>query len=141
MRRMLPVAVGLTCLAIQAVGAASLAGRVMATTAAGPVAARGVVYAEPLGERAPSRPIKVRLRQKDKMFAPPILGVPVGSTVEFPNDDPIFHNVFSLQSPEPFDLGLYRAGESKPRVFSQPGSYRVFCNIHPQMTALIVVAP
>jgi hypothetical protein len=65
----------------------------------------------------------------------------VGSTVRFPNDDAIFHNVFSLSTPAPFDLGLYRAGASKSRTFTQPAVYRVFCNIHPQMSALIVVSP
>ena len=67
--------------------------------------------------------------------------MPVGSTVAFPNQDAIFHNVFSLTLPAPFDLGLYRAGASKTRVFAEPATYRVFCNIHPQMSAVIVVAP
>jgi hypothetical protein len=55
--------------------------------------------------------------------------------------DWIFHNVFSLSAPQPFDLGLYRSGKSPSRTFTQPGTYRVFCNIHPQMSALIVVVP
>ena len=67
--------------------------------------------------------------------------IPAGSTVEFPNQDAIFHNVFSLSPPSPFDLGLYRAGATKSRVFKEPAVYRVFCNIHPQMSAVIVVAP
>jgi len=67
--------------------------------------------------------------------------VPAGSTVAFPNDDPIFHNAFSLSQPEPFDMGLYRAGASKQRAFGKPGVYHVFCNIHPQMAAFLVVAP
>jgi hypothetical protein len=71
----------------------------------------------------------------------PVLAIPVGSTVEFPNQDPIFHNVFSLSPPAPFDLGLYRAGASQKRVFARAGTYRVFCNIHPQMTASIFVVP
>ena len=65
----------------------------------------------------------------------------VGSTIDFPNADSIFHNVFSLTPPAPFDLGLYRAGASRTRVFSAPATYRVFCNIHPQMTAVVVVVP
>jgi hypothetical protein len=69
------------------------------------------------------------------------MAIPVGSTVDFPNEDPIFHNIFSLSRPEPFDLGLYRAGASKSRIFSQPAGYRIFCNIHPQMTAVILVVP
>jgi hypothetical protein len=70
-----------------------------------------------------------------------VLGVPTGSSVDFPNDDRIFHNVFSLSGPQPFDLGLYRTGQSPSRTFAQPGTYRVFCNIHPQMSAIILVVP
>ena len=70
-----------------------------------------------------------------------MLGVPVGTVVHFPNDDDIFHNVFSLTPGSAFDLGLYRAGASKSRTFATPGVVRVFCNIHPQMTALVVTAP
>ena len=79
--------------------------------------------------------------QKNKTFQPRVLAVPVGSTVEFPNNDGIYHNVFSLSTPQPFDLGLYRSGESPSRTFTAPGIYRVFCNIHPQMSAVLVVAP
>ena len=99
------------------------------------------MYAEPLDRPAAAKPVKRSLIQKDKSFSPDVLGVPIGSTIDFPNDDPIFHNVFSLSRPAPFDLGLYRAGASKTRVFTAPATYRVFCNIHPQMTALIVVVP
>ena len=104
-------------------------------------AATPVVYAEPLEQPAPRQPQKVVLGQKNKTFQPRVVAVPVGSTVEFPNNDQIFHNVFSLSLPQPFDLGLYRAGDSKSRTFTQPGVYRVFCNIHPQMSAIVVVAP
>lgn len=103
--------------------------------------ATAIVYAEPLDTAAPRKPARFSVGQKNKTFQPPLLSVPVGSTVEFPNNDGIFHNVFSLSGPEPFDLGLYRAGESRPRTFVRPGTYRVFCNIHPHMTALVVVVP
>jgi Copper binding proteins, plastocyanin/azurin family len=83
----------------------------------------------------------VTLLQKNKTFQPRVLAVPIGSSVDFPNNDGIFHNVFSLSDPQPFDLGLYRAGDTKQRTFTAPGIYRVFCNIHPQMTAIIVVTP
>ena len=89
----------------------------------------------------PRRPGRFTLRQKNKTFQPSVLAIPVGSTVEFPNEDLIFHNVFSLAGPQPFDLGLYRAGASRSRTFTTAAAYRVFCNIHPQMTALIVVVP
>jgi plastocyanin len=106
-------------------------------TAAAPV----IVYAEPIGAAVPRRGGKLLLRQKNKTFLPRVLGVPVGSSVAFPNDDLIFHNVFSLSGPQPFDLGLYRTGEAPARTFDKPGTYRVFCNIHPQMSALLVVVP
>jgi plastocyanin len=100
-----------------------------------------VVYAEPLGEHAPPKPGHYELKQRNKTFVPHVLAVPAGSVVAFPNNDPIFHNVFSLSRPAPFDLGLYRAGESKTRIFTQPAIYHIFCNIHPQMSALLLVLP
>jgi plastocyanin len=106
-----------------------------------PAAGAAVVYAQPLDRPAAAAPGTFTLAQRQKTFQPAILGVPAGSTVDFPNQDAIFHNVFSLSSPSPFDLGLYRAGASKRRVFREPAVYRVFCNIHPQMSAVIVVSP
>jgi plastocyanin len=103
--------------------------------------AAAVVYLEPLTGSPPLRESRYELVQKGKAFVPHILAIPAGSTVTFPNHDPIFHNVFSLSSPAPFDLGLYKAGASESRVFSHPATYRVFCNIHSQMSALIVVLP
>jgi plastocyanin len=100
-----------------------------------------VIYAEPSGEHEAPKPGHYDLKQERKTFVPHVLAVPVGSTVSFPNDDPIFHNVFSLTRPGPFDLGLYRAGDSKTRIFTKPAIYRVFCNIHPQMSALLLVLP
>ncbi len=107
----------------------------------GVVPAQSLVYAEPIDGAAPRQPGRFTLRQKNKTFAPRLLGLPVGSSVEFPNDDSIFHNVFSLSGPQPFDLGLYRGGESQSRTFAHSGTYRVFCNIHPNMSALILVVP
>lgn len=100
-----------------------------------------IVYAESLEEHVPPKPGHYELQQRGKTFIPHVLAIPVGSSVTFPNEDPIFHNVFSLSRPAPFDLGLYRAGASKTRVFTEPGIYRVFCNIHPQMSALLLVLP
>jgi plastocyanin len=120
---------------------ADVTGRVETRTAPRTGRAQAIVYAEPVDRAAPARPGTSQLVQRDKTFIPGVLAVPVGSTVDFPNQDEIFHNVFSLSSPAPFDLGLYRAGATKKRTFAQPGAYRVFCNIHPQMTAFIVVVP
>ena len=106
-----------------------------------PAAGAAVVFAQPLDRPAAAAPATFTLAQRQKAFHPGILGVPAGSTVVFPNQDAIFHNVFSLSTPSPFDLGLYRAGASKSRVFREPAVYRVFCNIHPQMSAVIVVSP
>ena len=99
------------------------------------------VYAQPLDRKAAVTPGSYSIEQRHKAFKPSVLVIPVGSRVMFPNQDTIFHNVFSLSPPAPFDLGLYRAGSSKGRVFVEPGTYRVFCNIHPEMTATIVVVP
>jgi plastocyanin len=121
--------------------AGPVSGTVRTITRAGAAPATAVVYAEPVDAAPPRTAMRFALTQKNKSFRPHVLAVPAGSTVDFPNDDQIFHNVFSLAGPQPFDLGLYRAGSSRERTFTRPGTYRVFCNIHPQMTALIVVVP
>ena len=77
---------------------------------------------------------------KNKQFQPRSMAVPVGAMVNFPNLDPIYHNLFSVSAPNQFDLGLYKGGERKKRAFNAPGIVRVFCNVHPQMTATIIVA-
>jgi len=120
--------------------ASSVTGRVKFMGRAPGASVPVVVYAEPLDGRKPT-PGKFKLAQKNKSFAPRVVAVPVGSTVSFPNDDMIFHNVFSLSRPNPFDLGMYRSGDSKDRTFATSAVYRVFCNIHPQMSATILVVP
>ncbi len=80
-----------------------------------------------------------RLQQKDKHFDPHLLVVPQGAQVEFPNRDPFFHNVFSLHDGVRFDLGLYEGGATKTVRFSRPGASYIFCNIHPEMSAVILV--
>lgn len=81
----------------------------------------------------------LRLVQRHKMFEPHLLVVEAGSIVEFPNDDPFFHNVFSLFEGKRFDLGLYEAGSTRSVLFDKPGICYLFCNIHPEMSAVIVV--
>ncbi|MGD9905407.1 MAG: hypothetical protein AB7U83_18215 [Vicinamibacterales bacterium] len=123
-------------------GADVLSGTVTTRVRAGAAAAAAVVYAEPLDGAAPTRPAPpVSIEQRDKTFLPRVLAVPVGTTVRFPNRDGIFHNVFSLSPGNAFDLGLYRSGASKSRTMAAAGVVRVFCNIHPQMTAVVVAAP
>jgi plastocyanin len=79
-----------------------------------------------------------RVVQHNKRFEPSLLVVPVGSTVDFPNLDPWFHNVFSLYQGKRFDLGLYQAGAQKSVRFDRPGPSYLFCNIHPEMTGVIL---
>jgi len=79
-----------------------------------------------------------RLVQKNREFKPHLLVIPVGSIVDFPNKDPFFHNVFSLFDGKRFDLGLYEAGAIKSVTFSREGVSYIFCNIHPEMSAVIL---
>lgn len=78
--------------------------------------------------------------QKDKRFIPHVLAIPVGATVEFRNDDDLFHNVFSLSKPNDFDLGLYKSGAQREQVFSTPGPVQLLCNIHASMNGWLYVS-
>jgi plastocyanin len=97
-----------------------------------------VVYVE--GD-LPSTPVTVELAQEDRRFTPDLVVVPAGSTVSFPNMDPIFHNVFSLSKAKSFDLGNYPQGKTRTVVFPKPGIVFVDCHLHPNMSAVIVVTP
>ncbi len=118
-----------------------VSGRVRVSGRAAGTVSPTVVYAQPLDGTPAVQPRRATLKQINKSFQPRVVVVPTGSTIEFPNADPIFHNVFSLSPPQQFDLGLYRSGASKSQVFKEPAVYRVFCNIHPQMAAVILVVP
>ena len=101
-----------------------------------------VIYLEPTPEGVtvpppPSSPF--RMRQENSTFLPHVLAVQRGSTVEFPNSDPIFHNVFSLSKAASFDLGRYPQGQAKGVRFDKPGLVKVFCHIHSDMSAIIMV--
>jgi len=99
-----------------------------------------VVWLTPVGSKPPPAPvIHPRLVQKNKRFEPHLLVVPIGTVVEFPNEDPFFHNVFSFYKGKRFDLGLYEAGSSRSVRFDRPGVSFIFCNIHPEMSAAVVV--
>jgi plastocyanin len=80
-----------------------------------------------------------RLIQKNKTFTPHVLAIETGTTVDFPNYDPIFHNAFSNFSGQLFDIGLYAPGSSRSFRFERSGTVRIFCNIHPTMSAVILV--
>jgi hypothetical protein len=100
-----------------------------------------VLWLVPLAPTPPSPFLPVQhytLLQKNREFKPHLLVVPVGSVVEFPNKDPFFHNVFSLFDGRRFDLGLYEAGSTKSVTFSREGVSYIFCNIHPEMSAVIL---
>jgi plastocyanin len=96
-----------------------------------------VIYVD--GVRAPPRPARATMMMKGKSFTPHVMVVQVGATVEFPNQDSIFHNVFSLSGENRFDLDLYKRPKSGSWTFQHPGLVRVYCNIHPQMSAVILV--
>jgi len=103
---------------------------------------RVAVYLE--GQFAPeaqATPLVVKMEQSNRRFAPEMVVIPAGSKVSFPNNDPIFHNVFSLSGPKVFDLGNYPKGDTRMVMFAEPGIVYVNCHLHPNMTATIVVAP
>jgi len=91
---------------------------------------------------APARavpPRRAAIRQRGETFVPRVVAVPVGSTVDFPNDDPIYHNVFSLSRARTFNLGRFPRGESRAVKFDKAGIIKVFCDIHSHMAASVVV--
>jgi len=88
-----------------------------------------------------SDPVTATMEQKDRRFIPELLVIPVGSTVSFPNLDPIFHNVFSLSKTRSFDLGNYPKERTRMVTFTKPGVEFVNCHLHPNMSAAIVVTP
>jgi plastocyanin len=107
-----------------------------------PNAADVVVWLTPLQTdprpASAGHPGPFRLVQKDKMFTPHLLVVPVGSSVDFPNQDPFYHNVFSLFNGKRFDLGLYESGSNRAVRFDREGVSYIFCNIHPEMGAVVM---
>lgn len=135
------------CLVIVAAGeaaAVTVTGKVSFLTKRGqrPVVNETVVWLEPASARA-ARPVptSIQVVTRNKALLPHVLAVPEGSTVSFPNDDPISHNLFSLSPGNSFDLGLYRKGAGKSQKFDEPGIVNVYCNVHPSMSAVIHVMP
>jgi len=99
-----------------------------------------VVYLEGAATPATAAaPDTVEIAITDKVYAPHVVVVPVGSTVRFPNHDPFNHNVFSVSEPNSFDLGLYGRGETRSQTFAHSGLVRVYCNVHPRMVAYVLV--
>ena len=123
-------------------GAAEVTGRVLLPAAGKKAHPPSVVVwlnaINPSSPLAPPSPGRFALVQKNRMFLPHLVVVPVGSMVAFPNEDPFFHNVFSLFNGKRFDLGLYEAGSSRDVQFTREGISYIFCNIHPEMSAVVV---
>jgi plastocyanin len=128
---------------------AAVAVALVATIAAAPTDVAGTVHVarRPLADAvvwieapapAPPVPARVVLDQRNLTFSPHVLPVRVGTVVELPNNDRVFHNVFSFHDGKKFDLGLYPTGSSKRLTFDRPGLSRIFCNIHPGMAAYIL---
>src|SRR5688500_3937200 len=102
---------------------------------------RAVVYLDPAPRAAfdVSDDRRARMDQKSETFVPHVLAIVAGTTVDFPNSDRTYHNVFSLSKTKTFDLGRYAVGRSKSIRFDRPGIVRVFCDIHSHMSAFILV--
>jgi len=98
-----------------------------------------VVFVKDAPVAAALAPTRARMMQQDEAFVPKVLAITRGSTVEFPNGDPFFHNVFSLSRDATFDLGRFRRGDTRSRVFGKAGLVKVFCHLHSHMSATIMV--
>jgi plastocyanin len=123
-------------------GAATISGTLTLAEHGDPVAdaASAIVYFVPEGgAKAASAPVEAEIVMRDRRFTPRAVAVPLGSSVRFPNADPIRHNVFSVSPTGRFDLGLYGTGRGKAQRFDQPGLVRVFCNVHRSMSAFVLV--
>jgi len=119
----------------------SIAGKVSITEADGKpsIGAEVVVYV--VGFAEPASTTVVSVAQKGRKFVPDLVAITVGEKVEFPNGDPFLHNVFSQSTARKFDLGSFKKGETKQKEFPSPGVIDVYCNIHPEMAATILVLP
>lgn len=142
---------GIACLLLLSAGgasAAAISGRVAITSSkdsGGPKKSDSsdvVIWLEQTDAPIPPAASRqARITQKDKRFTPHILVIARGTTVDFPNLDPIFHNAFSNFNGQIFDLALYAPGSNRSVQFNRSGVVRIFCNIHPAMSAVIVVVP
>jgi len=126
--------------------AEELRGRVELLARGGGGPARGsdvrqaVVYFEPAaGAKPRPREAPYPMTTRDKEFVPRVLAVPAGSRVQFANEDPILHNVFSVSNGKPFDLGFLRKGPGREKQFDAPGVVRVYCNVHQSMVGYLLV--
>jgi plastocyanin len=122
-------------------GGATVRGRITVTAGGAPRRDASGVVVYVTGFEEPPPAVVPELRQKGRQFQPALLAITAGQSVAFPNGDPFFHNVFSLSPARRFDLGQFKLGESKEKQFPRPGVVEVYCNIHPEMAATILVLP
>jgi plastocyanin len=132
------LALALTTTVVRADGGV-VRGIVTVERAQGVAAGAILVYVVGFPEKAPTQGVVVK--QVGKKFIPDLVAVTAGGTVTFPNGDPFLHNVFSQTTARSFDLGSYPKGETRTRTFPQQGVLDVYCNIHPEMNATLVVLP
>ena len=142
--RALIAAVGVVAAGLGGSAAAQPTGRVVGTVKISeadgePAVADVVVYV--LGFNEPPTDKVTTIAQKGRKFVPALVAITLGEKVEFPNFDPFLHNVFSQSPPRKFDLGSFPKGETKQMVFPELGVVDVYCNIHPEMAATIIVLP
>lgn len=117
-------------------------GKVAVTDATGKAeTAEVVVYVVGFTEPPPAKSAGATIAQKGRKFVPDLVAITVGESVSFPNGDPFLHNVFSQSPARKFDLGSFKKGETKDKQFPNPGVIDVYCNIHPEMAATILVLP
>lgn len=136
------LATGLALLLTLELSAASVAGKVAFVTKRGqkPAVNQTLVWLDPLGAKPARKPAAAAtMTTRNKTVLPHVMAVPQGSTISFPNEDPISHNLFSLTPGNSFDLGLYRKGTGKSQKFDTPGPVNVYCNVHPNMSAVVHV--
>jgi plastocyanin len=117
---------------------ASGAGTPGQAVASGRPVQNAVIWLDAPGAPKAAQTHRVVLDQRNLTFYPHVLAIRVGTTVDFPNNDRVFHNVFSFKNGKRFDLGLYPVGDVKKIKFDQPGLSRIFCNIHPGMAAYVM---
>jgi plastocyanin len=131
----------LCALATSSMSAATVNGKVMFLTKRGqsPVVNETLVWLEPIGKTWKNPAAAFTMTTRSKAFLPHVMAVPAGSSINFPNEDPIAHNLFSLTPGNTFDLGLYRRGPGKTQKFETPGAVNVYCNVHPNMSAVVHV--
>lgn len=140
MGRALLILVALAGVAVAEPGG-RVVGKVAVTDADGKAAVGAEVVVYVVGYAEPPGTAKTAMEQKSRKFVPELLAITKDEIVSFPNRDAIFHNVFSQSTSRPFDLGSFKKDESKEKQFPSLGVVDVYCNIHPEMAATILVVP